>query len=340
MSDNPHLTDEQRDQLRYVDGWQGTPSAEGTRRKLILDTISAKTARLRSGHGGKLSSGSALDFADAIVLALLGSGDDKREADAQEAINAVGEALDQIDAPQGATYAERIDRLYRELTGRAPGYGRQRPEGKVPAGTTELHVVCKQNDDHSPLIFIELEDQRRRSLGGFEWHEEDEYCYLAIPYGRDDAWVSEVAYQAAGAATRPLMEDIARIVRIVGKYDKEYPFPSERVSTAVAYLLSTFGIPKVCTDRAEEQLEFGRKEAAPTAAEAAGQVWPEESPQRRLIEGRFPEDDWPTEESQEDRLLRQREEARVGESRCAEERDCAFALLRWLLPVTVAKRID
>lgn len=45
-------------------------------------------------------------------------------------------------------------------------------------------------------------------------------------------------------------------------------------------------------------------------------------------------------ESRCDQLLRQREEARLGESRFAEERDCAFALLRWLLPVTVAKRIE
>jgi hypothetical protein len=42
----------------------------------------------------------------------------------------------------------------------------------------------------------------------------------------------------------------------------------------------------------------------------------------------------------EDDVLGQREEARTRESRFAEERDCAFALLRWLLPVTVAKRVD
>jgi hypothetical protein len=35
----------------------------------------------------------------------------------EKAIAAVGEALDRIDAPQGATYAKRIDRLYRELRG-------------------------------------------------------------------------------------------------------------------------------------------------------------------------------------------------------------------------------
>lgn len=41
-----------------------------------------------------------------------------------------------------------------------------------------------------------------------------------------------------------------------------------------------------------------------------------------------------------ERLYGEREEARTGESRFAEERDCAFALLRWLLPVAVAKRLD
>jgi len=35
----------------------------------------------------------------------------------EEAIAAGGEALDRVDGPPGATYAERIDRLYRELRG-------------------------------------------------------------------------------------------------------------------------------------------------------------------------------------------------------------------------------
>jgi hypothetical protein len=41
-----------------------------------------------------------------------------------------------------------------------------------------------------------------------------------------------------------------------------------------------------------------------------------------------------------DRLYTQREEARAGEGRFKEERDAAFALLRWLLPVTVARPLS
>lgn len=62
---------ERRDQLRYVEGWQGTPPAEGTRRKLILDTLEDFSARLISGVRGKLTGGSCLDAADAIEEALL-----------------------------------------------------------------------------------------------------------------------------------------------------------------------------------------------------------------------------------------------------------------------------
>lgn len=45
--------------------------------------------------------------------------DEKREADAQEAINAVGEVLDRIAAPEGATFAERVHRLESEAREKA-----------------------------------------------------------------------------------------------------------------------------------------------------------------------------------------------------------------------------
>jgi hypothetical protein len=41
-----------------------------------------------------------------------------------------------------------------------------------------------------------------------------------------------------------------------------------------------------------------------------------------------------------DRYHEQREQARAGEGRFKEERDAAFSLLRWLLPVTVARPLD
>ena len=44
--------------------------------------------------------------------------------------------------------------------------------------------------------------------------------------------VREIVYQAAGAATRPLLED-----------HPDYVFPSERVAEAVGYVCEQFGIP-------------------------------------------------------------------------------------------------
>jgi hypothetical protein len=52
--------------------------------------------------------------------------------------------------------------------------------------------------------------------------------------------IREVIFQAAGAATRPLLED-----------HPDYIFPSERVAEAVEYVCESFGIPKESTDAAK-----------------------------------------------------------------------------------------
>lgn len=232
-------------------GWKGTPPAEGTRRKLILDALEAFSLRLISGDEPGPSS--CLGAADAVESALLKS-----------------------------TIAEEAD---------------------VRPGTRELRIVLEDvSDPDGPpeYRFIELEDQDGAGVGGFPIRSSSTppLKEIAIPYGRDNAWVTEVAYQAAGAATRPLLED-----------HPDYVFPAERVQEAVAYLLSTFGIPRACHGCQEEQLEHGRKEAA--------------------VEDRG--DDAPTEESYEDRLLRQREEARAGEDHFKAQRDSALHLVRWLI---------
>jgi hypothetical protein len=120
---------------------------------------------------------------------------------------------------------------------------------------------------------------------------------IAIPYGRDDAWVSEVAYQAAGAGTRPLMED-----------HPDYVFPSERVADAVAELLSDFGIPRACRDCAEEELGHGAKE----------------------VDGRR-DDTIKALTARCDSLLAQREASRASEDTYKAQRDSALHLLRWLI---------
>lgn len=350
---------ERRDQLRYVEGWQGTPPAEGTRRALIRDTLEKE---LSVRH---IATGDALPLADAIEESLIhmegapikhrtltqidkelhdqrrdlaecyrltgadpSDGSDAmlaREAldevrrfraeydELEEAIAKVGEALDRIDAPQGATYAERIDRLYRELRGQLSTIrdeitatrltvDKLRAEGKVKPGTKELVIVLEDvsDADQPPEYrFIELEDQDGAGVGGFgiKPSSRKPFLEITIPYGRDDAWVSEVAYQAAGAATRPLLED-----------HPDYVFPSERVSDAVAELLSDFGIARACRDCATEQLEHGAKE----------------------VDGR--RDDTIKGLSERcDQLLEQRESARVGEDHFKAQRDSALHLVRWLI---------
>lgn len=192
--------------------------------------------------------------------------------------------------------------------------GEERPAwwGEPPAEGTRRKLigdVLRVEDVLSESEVREFADAIELALCDVEGATTDTTPEAAVlGHDRDDRWVSEVVYQAVGAGTRPMLED-----------NPEYVFPAERVRDAVAALLEEFGIPRACHDCQEEQLEHGFASVAPD--EDRG-------------------DDAPTEESYEDRLLRQREEARAGESRFAEERDCAFALLRWLLPVTVAKRID
>lgn len=189
----------------------------------------------------------------------------------------------------------------------------RRPEGKVPRDTRELHVVIENvADTEGPpdFRFIEIENDKGSSIGGFQRiHPPDEinpsYSHIVIPYGRDDAWVSEVAYQAAGAATRPLLED-----------HPDYVFPAERVRDAVAALLAEFDIPPACSDCQEEQLEVGRaavEDGAPSTLEHFKEELAEAADDAYM------------------RLLRQREEARAGEDRFKAERDSALRLLRWLI---------
>lgn len=260
----PSLTADQRDQLRYVDGWKGTQPVEGTRRALIRDVLSGSSARLTNGTGGHLTNGSALHLADDVESALL-------------------ESTIYEEARERRASIERLDTVAEENERR---------------GSRELHVVLADNSADSPqMLFVEIEDEKGASVGGFEHRREGPLTHIVIPYGRDDAWVSEVAYQAAGAATRPLLED-----------HPDYVFPSERVADAVAELLKDFGIARACRDCAGEQLEHGAKE----------------------VDGRR-DDTIKSLTLRCDSLLAQRESARGGEDHFKAQRDAALHLLRWLI---------
>lgn len=72
----------------------------------------------------------------------------------------------------------------------------------------------------------------------------------------------EVIFQAAGAATRPLLED-----------HPDYVFPSERVSEAVEYVCEQFGIPPLPVERTEPPTpeQVAAEEAAKLGT--VGQSW-------------------------------------------------------------------
>lgn len=336
-------------------GWKGTPPAEGTRRRLILDTI--QTTR---------SDGPALDLADAIESALLQSTIDA------EAMERGGEALTdgitKVDPHLGIAKACADQQAsHRKLRDTDPGFAeyhrgaevaygivlmwlhrrarqsdagtvdrleaiaqerwerigeledqleeiRERREaaaaGDVPAGTRELHIRLEDlsDPDGGPEYrFVEIEDQEGAGvkfpmLTSVKDEPGTSYRHIVIPYGRDDQWVQRLAMAA-----------------IVAGQDVDRPFPAD----ALDKLLCEFGVtptlPRDWPDRSELVDKV-------IAAIDAG---PEPDDEAEYVD-----------EAYDDRLLRQREEAREGESRFAEERDCAFALLRWLLPVVVPKRMD
>ena len=292
-------------------GWMGTPPAQGTRRQLILDTL-GETLETAESDGRDTT---PLELADAVESALLcatidAEGQIERQTLKPSPIHA---QLDRISIPRTAAEAgkggenrnlalwERVELVVERLSQASyvPA-----PEGKVPEGTKELHIVLDSRPQTLPqMIFVELEDQNGAGVGGFERRQVDDLTHVVIPYGRDDQWVQRLAMAA-----------------IVAGQDVDRPFPAE----ALDALLEEFGI------RPTFPRDWPHR---PEVVEIPEEI-------RREIVGLPPEATEEDTEAWGQRMLEEREQARAGESRFAEERDCAYALLRWLLPVTVAKRID
>lgn len=251
VGSNPYLPEGYADKVMAAlaegKGWKGTPPAEGTRRKLILDTL------LKTGLSVQPGPRTALRFADDLESALLKAtiaeeeADDALEADAQEAIANVVETLDQLDAPQAPTAAQRIQRLYREMKERIEQAiysvrSKDRPEGQVPEGTRELHIVLASQEGTPAPLFVELENQDGAGVGGFERRDADplsELSRIVIPYGRDDRWAQLLTMAA-----------------VIAGQESDVPFPAG----AVDDVLREFGVqptfPRTwphrttCSDRA------------------------------------------------------------------------------------------
>lgn len=275
--------------------WRGETPAEGTRRAIVLEAIKkgdvlsdaealeiADTVEL-----ALLSSSDPANVTDRICDEIEAACDvldqldvpqerEGKHLDLGARVTALGdqlvEARRERDVKQAtiewlaATVSAKADALERRVDGLTKLTSRA--EGKVPAGTRELCIVLDHGTPaslmHSGPKFVELETQDGVSVGGFEsrWEPGTEIQRIVIPYGRDDAWVSEVAYQAAGAASGVFLRE-----------DGEKIMPAEEVGDAVAELLLTFGIPRACGGCQEEQIEHGRKEVAkPELSRAEGAV--------------------------------------------------------------------
>lgn len=274
------LTDDQRDQLRYVEGWQGTPPAEGTRRKLIAKAI--YDVRLEA-MGAPGSEAFALVLADAVEEALIG----------MEGVPIKHPTLTQIDAELAQARADLAECF--RLTGADPD-GAGDPMLAREA-LDEVRRFRKEYDELEEQVAVKQAtiDGLAATVSAQADSLEERVAKLAK---RSDAWVTELAYQAAGAATRPLMED-----------HPDYVFPAERCQEAVAYLLETyFDIPRACKGCADEEIEHGAKE----------------------VDGRR-DDTIKSLTLRCDSLLAQRESARLGEDQFKAQRDAALHLLRWLI---------
>lgn len=325
------------------------PPAGGTRRKLILDTIGETLGDcevvVKSDFEGDLP----LVLANKIEEVLFKVVDQGTTLESGSPASVAMDLLDRFEIPrtrEGAilTIAHRVTALADELVearrerdvrqatleGLAATVSAQADElqrrvdalakltlppaaGNVPAGTKELRVILVRNPDPAEdpeYLFVEIEDQDGNSIGGFERRDDAKGTFeIVIPYGRDDEWVQQVVMAAVQAG-----------------HDSDVPFPGETVDQVLQ--------------------QFGVKPSRP-------RIWPPgemtlvgEGAQRVGESNETPKGDDPRDgmikylEGELERILGGREEARTRESRFAEERDSAFALLRWLLPVTVARRID
>lgn len=127
LRDNPHLSAEQRaeiedrlDQLRYVEGWQGTPPAEGTRRALIRDALAARIKA--TGPEGEFHDldGFALALADVVEEALIRVVDQGATPESGSPASVAMDVLDGLGIDrtrEGAilTIADRVTALADEL---------------------------------------------------------------------------------------------------------------------------------------------------------------------------------------------------------------------------------
>lgn len=348
LRDNPHLTDEQRakieDQLRYAvkakpvhltyttddpEAWKGTPPAEGTRRALIRDTIERTFAGKVFPTDFDGYNELYLEIADAVESALLrGEGApikhptlariDKELCVQRRALAECYRltGADPSDGSDAMLAREAVDEVrrfraeYDELEERLERAEGQLKAGRVPVDTKELHIVLGQNpDSDSPeLLFVELEDQDGRGVGGFVTKDDGQYRRIVIPYGRDDKWVQEVVMAAITAGQEAVN-----------------PFPAE----AVDAVLRAFGIrptlPRSWPLRGEAAIS--KHDSAETADDSGG-----ESPEEDLSPAARQQL-----EDEIEHLSFGREEARLGEDHWKAQRDAALRLLLWvigdLLPV-------
>lgn len=195
--------------------------------------------------------------------------------------------------PRGLTLPERMKLIVKRYTALAAD------KEKLESALAECFILSGEEADGSPpsMLAREAVDAVRSLRNHYDELERKDV-------DRDDAWVSEVAYQAGGAVSAVFLSE-----------DPEKVMPAQECIRAVGAILTDFGI-EADDHTAEEQLEHGAKETSGGAEGWAGEGL------RSLVEG---------DKAAIERLYDQRESARAGEDRYKAERDSALHLVRWLI---------
>lgn len=319
---------------RHDLGWKGEPPAEGTRRKLILDTIDRKMSGPANLH---------LEIADEIEEALIAYGADAE--DRRDQLRYAVPASERRAAdkpPNGSPRRERIfDVVLRHQARLTSSHGGCLTRGNALDLADQIDVELTDDDSTVAVLDVldSLEIPWRRGeeclgLGERATILGDRYTEARRKLRSQEATIAGFAETIAAQApfvgrTDEWVQGLVMAAITAGQ-ESDVPFPADVVDS----LLADFGIKPTLPRQWPTRGDVAATDEAepPTEAEAAGQVWEKGSPERRRVEARVEQARVMAEAPErEEELLAQREEARGGEDRFKAERDAALHLLRWLI---------
>lgn len=358
--------------------WAGEPPAEGTRRKLILDTISKFSLCVEL----TASESKCLTLADAIEAALLRVVDNGATPESGSPASVAMDTLDGLGVPrtrEGAilTISDRVTVAADELVeARRQISNEAMARGTDALAEVNVHTLLdgagiRRIDDEGETdariltlrerieVLLRQFEARQATIDGLADTVNAQSDLLGDrdrQARRDRIMEALTAHDYrlreghGGKLTSANAVDLANeIERAFGVLRDNPHLPLDLANEA------RMGLVELEVEKALNHLTLARREWRGTGphsdVEYGKSLRRAVVAVRRIADPDFaPEvdvmaDDDPAAtikflEGEVERQLGGREEARSSEARFSEERDCAFALLRWLLPVTVAKRID